>query len=324
MKLQRTAIAFASLGLAMLVGCAAPERRQLSPAPDPPLVFQPREIFIPEPPKKPEPRPVSPEAEWTPRGGIRKGWQVIVVHHSTTPRDTPKSMDEYHRRIRGWSNGLGYHFVIGNGVNYGDGAIYVGSRWKQQIQGAHCAGGAGTYFGVRRPDNFFNEHGIGICLVGNFEKSAPTARQIAALERLITFLCSETGIAPPRIYGHGEVTGKTACPGKILKSRLVQVRRDVARGLAWGGDDYDGDVDLALGLQLELAAAAQAHAGRFLNGLHDAAEFDDVCDCCTLDALDHIADFYADPGRGAVFRDVDDDQAGRVVGDFHAFARLGR
>lgn len=237
MKLQWTAIVAASLGFAFLAGCASPERRQLSPLPEPPLAFQPREVT---PPKTQELQKLNPDAAWTPPGGIKKGWQVIVVHHSTSPKDTPASMDAYHRNVRHWANGLGYDFVIGNGVNTTDGGVYVGSRWRQQIQGAHCAAGPGRYFGVYRPDNFFNEHGIGICLVGNFETSQPTARQMASLERLITFLCDETGISPTRIYGHGEVTGRTLCPGRILRSKLVQVRRDVARGLAVGHAEYDG------------------------------------------------------------------------------------
>ena len=67
-----------------------------------------------------------------------------------------------HRRDNQWDE-LGYHFVIGNGTHTGDGQVEVGSRWGKQKHGAHC----------KTPDNYYNDHGIGICLVGNFENSNP-------------------------------------------------------------------------------------------------------------------------------------------------------
>lgn len=162
-----------------------------------------------------------------PPGGITPGrWQCIVVHHSASPKSTPKGMDYYHRHDRGWENGLGYHFVVGNGIGYPDGQVYVGPRWKRQIHGAHCASDGGRYFGAYRKNGYFNQHGIGICLIGNYEEEYPTAKQLATLERLIAQLCIETGIPADRVYGHGEVTHKTACPGRHTNMRTV--RRAVA------------------------------------------------------------------------------------------------
>ena len=37
------------------------------------------------------------------------------------------------------SNGLAYHFVIGNGSSSGNGEIEIGSRWTRQINGGHVA-----------------------------------------------------------------------------------------------------------------------------------------------------------------------------------------
>ena len=157
---------------------------------------------------------------------------MIVVHHSANDIDSPDSMDNYHRNVLKWANGLGYHFVIGNGVNTVDGKVYVGSRWQRQMTGAHCKSPRGRYFGKLRQRNYFNEHGIGICLVGNFEKHGPTARQVTALQQLISLLCAETGIGPTSIYGHGDVTHKTLCPGRYLSRRLAQVRAKVSQLLA--------------------------------------------------------------------------------------------
>lgn len=196
----------------------------VKPAPD-------RELAI-----KPNIEPATPglPSGIIPPGGIKQGnWKVIVVHHSASNVDTPQGMDAYHRFTRHWENGLGYHFVIGGGVNYPDGKIFVGPRWTKQIQGAHCGVPAGTYFGVRRPDNFFNEHGIGICLIGDMNGRQPTPRQLAALENLTTYLCGKTGVQPSYIYGHGQVK-QTECPGRNMRNRIVALRRHVSSALAHG------------------------------------------------------------------------------------------
>lgn len=142
---------------------------------------------------------------WTPPGGFSRRWQCIVVHHSASDNSTPQGMRDYHVRQRGWDD-LGYHFVIGNGVKYPDGQIFVGNRWRQQKHGAHC----------KTPNNFYNEHGIGICLIGNLDAHPPTQKQIAALARLNSFLTGKCGIPESKILTHGGVTKKTACPGRFF------------------------------------------------------------------------------------------------------------
>lgn len=224
-----------------------------------------------------------------PSRGITRGrWKTIVVHHSANSNDSPQSINAYHTNVKHWPNGLGYHFVIGNGVNYPDGKIYAGPRWRRQISGAHCKSKAGRYDGVYRPANFFNTHGIGICLVGNFESSQPTARQIAALEQLIEFLCLRTGISPDEIHGHGGVTGRTACPGRNLSRRLARVRRVVAGGLA--KVHVSENVSRRSGIESDNPAVARANLQDALAIAHRVAEHDGVVDACAVDALDHIAD----------------------------------
>ena len=233
---------------------AAP--RHLAPAP------------VPQPlpaPKTQQPQVTWSEKDWIPRGGIRRGlWKAVVVHHSANTIDTPQSMDNYHRNVKHWSKGLGYHFVIGNGVKTGDGQIYVGSRWQKQCEGAHCRTQSGTYFGTWRPKNYFNEHGIGICLVGNFENGRPTRKQLVSLERLITFLCSKTGISPYHVYGHGEVTHKTACPGKALQRQLSQVRASVAQTLSLNWNPEPDRNPFFLGIDDDVAARPEANDHSFL------------------------------------------------------------
>src|ERR1051325_4529102 len=99
---------------------------------------------------------------------VPRRWRWIVVHHSGTAYGNAAIYDRQHRE-RGMENGLAYHFVIGNGVDSGDGEIEIGPRWLKQLKGGH----------VHRED--INESGIGICLVGNFEETKPTKNQMLAL-----------------------------------------------------------------------------------------------------------------------------------------------
>jgi len=166
---------------------------------------------LPRPPVK---QPLLPQAGgergWIPPGGVSNRWNSIVIHHSASDRSTPQGMRDWHVNGRGWV-ALGYHFVIGNGVGYGDGKVYVGERWTKQMHGAHC----------KTPGNQYNNHGIGICLIGDLQTHAPTRNQIAALTKLLAFLTAESRIPSSRILTHGGVTGKTECPGRYFSLRPV-------------------------------------------------------------------------------------------------------
>ena len=153
---------------------------------------------------------------WTPTSGTNANkWTHIVVHHSATSTGNAKIFDTYHRS-KGWDE-LGYHFVIGNGSQSEDGEIEVGSRWTKQKHGAHC----------KTDDNYYNDHGIGICLVGNFETGSPSAKQIESLKKLIIFLQKECSIKNQQVQTHSEI-GQTACSGKHLSGDKVRyLLRDV-------------------------------------------------------------------------------------------------
>ncbi|MDR1611269.1 MAG: peptidoglycan recognition protein family protein [Planctomycetota bacterium] len=133
-------------------------------------------------------------------------WRRIVIHHTATDSGTVEAFDRNHREERKWENGLGYHFVIGNGRGMTDGEVAVGKRWREQLDGAHVGGGA---------DRKLNETSIGIALVGNFEHDLPTARQLASLKALLNFLRRECNIGLASIVGHRDMSS-TACPGKNI------------------------------------------------------------------------------------------------------------
>jgi N-acetyl-anhydromuramyl-L-alanine amidase AmpD len=133
-----------------------------------------------------------------------RAWRWIVLHHSD---DTCGSAAKYDRdhRSRGWEHGLGYHFVIGNGTESSDGEVEVGHRWTQQLHGAHA----------KTDDNAYNDWGIGIVLVGDFENGGgrPTSRQMDALVALCRYLMDRYDISLDRVIGHADCK-PTKCPGK--------------------------------------------------------------------------------------------------------------
>ena len=172
-------------------------------------------------------KPVAPPAawsgtprEWTPAGRARP-WTWIVIHHSATSTGGAAAFDRMHRG-KGWDE-LGYHFVIGNGTQSGNGQVEVGPRWSVQKHGAHC----------KTPDNQYNEKGIGICLVGNFDVARPSPEQMAALSKLVAHLMKTYRISPDRVVGHGEAKA-TDCPGRHVN--LADIRRRSLQILAAAGD----------------------------------------------------------------------------------------
>ena len=68
----------------------------------------------------------------------------------------------------------------------------------------------------------YNEHGIGICLVGNFDDHPPSRAQTRRLQKLVRYLCHQYAIPADHVYTHGDITGKTRCPAERFD--LDQVR----------------------------------------------------------------------------------------------------
>lgn len=129
-------------------------------------------------------------------------WDTIIVHHSAIKYGNAAIYDKAHRK-RGMQNGLAYHFIIGNGIDSGDGEIEVGPRWHKQLLGGHVK----SYK--------VNLTAIGICLVGNFEESYPTKRQLSAFTQLMDWLQSDVLKKKTKFAGHKEIKGEqTICPGR--------------------------------------------------------------------------------------------------------------
>lgn len=192
---------------ALAGGCTSAAPRPLTDLPPHELDLSPH-IAARRAPPPPAGRVESP-APWRARG--HRPWRYIVIHHSATEGGNAAIFDQMHRRQRGWDS-LGYHFVIDNGADAPDGLVEVGSRWRLQKWGAHCGG---------TPDNEYNNYGIGICLVGDFQSRAPSPKQVASLRRLVTYLMRAHRIPADRVLGHRDApNARTACPGEVLERLL--------------------------------------------------------------------------------------------------------
>ncbi len=158
-------------------------------------------IFIPKAESVMAAAPPDREMREILRQGTSNRWEYVIIHHSATSIGSARLFDRSHRK-RGFRT-MGYHFVIGNGTdNSADGEIEPGLRWRLQWEGAHTSGN-------------MNYVGIGICLVGNFEDSVPTKKQMASLVRLVTHLAYNHNIPLENIRGHKDcVNNTTKCPGK--------------------------------------------------------------------------------------------------------------
>lgn len=134
-------------------------------------------------------------------------WQYIIIHHSSTREGGAQRFNLSHIRERGMDE-LGYHFVVGNGTDTRNGQIEVGPRWPKQKHGAHTrvAGDA---------TNKYNNHGIGICLVGDFDTTRPSQAQINSLIYLTKGLMDYTGLPPSAVHYHKDFK-PTDCPGRYF------------------------------------------------------------------------------------------------------------
>lgn len=142
----------------------------------------------------------------------RDNWRRIVVHHSAIKYGNARKYDAAHRQ-RGMQNGLAYHFVIGNGIDSGDGEIEVGPRWNKQLLGGHVK----SYK--------LNLTAIGICLVGNFEQTHPSKKQLDAFTQLMDWLQGEVLRKKVEFAGHRELKGEqTICPGKNFPLAAMHAR----------------------------------------------------------------------------------------------------
>jgi hypothetical protein len=143
-------------------------------------------------------------------GKPARSWKSIVLHHSATETGSVESIHAQHilRKDadgRPWL-GIGYHFVIGNGHGMPDGAIQSTFRWHDQLDGAHAG------------ELNHNKNGIGICLVGDFNREPPTDAQQKSLDELLAQLQKKFQVADKAVIHHSTIK-PTECPGKYFERK---------------------------------------------------------------------------------------------------------
>ena len=162
---------------------------------------------------------------------IRHEVNHCVVHHAASSNSNTdyinvvRNIYLLHTQTNGWDD-IGYNFVIAQ-----DGSIFEGREHQRidstdNIKGAHfCGKNGGT---------------MGICVLGNYESTAPTNMSIEALTHLLTWKCNKDGIDPlgqtnhpsgsstklDHIAGHQDGCA-TACPGDSLYRLLPELRLQV-------------------------------------------------------------------------------------------------
>jgi hypothetical protein len=100
---------------------------------------------------------------------LQPHWQYIYIHQSKTLGGDVSSLAR--------DAGLGDHFVVGNGDGCIDGEIQISQRWNQQLPAQPPPGTQSV-----------NERCISICMVGDFNETAPTPTQVRRLGQLVQTL----------------------------------------------------------------------------------------------------------------------------------------
>ncbi|HHW03426.1 MAG TPA: S8 family serine peptidase [Thermoanaerobacterales bacterium] len=124
--------------------------------------------------------------------------EYIVIHHSATKEGDAETFRKYHMS-KGWRD-IGYHYVINNGTYKPDGMVEKGR--PESEEGAHCT------------EQQMNFRSIGICLVGDFDQSRPTAKQMESLISLCKDIMARYNIPVKNVIGHREAGAPKTCPGK--------------------------------------------------------------------------------------------------------------
>ena len=130
-------------------------------------------------------------------------WEGIVIHHLGRPAGDVGTVNSMFV-ANGIEDGIGYHFLIGNGNGLEDGIVAITERWQNQDPGFHVLGD---------PNDWPNQHAIGICLVGNGNRRPFTEAQIEGLAYLVRQLQSAFEISAADVRRHSDLAEGVASPG---------------------------------------------------------------------------------------------------------------
>lgn len=125
-------------------------------------------------------------------------WRYIYVRHSRTAGGDTAS-------LMAAGQPVGDHFVICNGTGGGDdGEIQITPRWTAQRAALPPTGAAAI-----------DPHCITICLVGDFDRNPPTAKQLRRLSRLVCALQARLNIPAGNVVAQPS-PGTAAAAGRMF------------------------------------------------------------------------------------------------------------
>lgn len=147
-------------------------------------------------------------------------WNYIFIHHSAGNYGNIDFIQKVHRdrQKNDPVDAIPYHYIIGNGNGMREGEVAYDWRQEYDIWGAHLSSG----------NSFKNFLGLGICLIGNFEKYHIKNKQYDALVSLTRDLMGKYSIPIENVSGHGYTKGEhTKCPGKLFP--MDKFLKDIAK-----------------------------------------------------------------------------------------------
>jgi len=165
-----------------------------------------------------------------------RGLKQVHVHHTATGNsysrsDVPgliRGMYRYHTQSLGWFD-IGYNFLVDR---FGRAWVGRSGGYERLVRGAHTLG--------------FNEHSVGIAMIGTLQTRRPWRPAVRMVVRLAAWKLDKHGrdatgrvrvqstgsdkyrdgewVRLPVIDGHRD-TNDTACPGQRLYDKLPTIRR---------------------------------------------------------------------------------------------------
>ena len=169
------------------------------------------EVRPPEPPERPRPRYEDLVGKLVTRGEYGKrslsDIRVVIVHHTVSylrdERELIERIARYHTYVRGWP-GIGYHYCIGR-----DGTVYrTNPAW---VVAYHAR------------NDYYNDVGVGVAFLGNYETAEVTDVQLEAARNLIRALADRVAPNLEDVLGHRDVAA-TLCPGRNVYKLLPKLR----------------------------------------------------------------------------------------------------
>ena len=141
-------------------------------------------------------------------------WSSIVIQHLGEPAGSIKSIQRSH--LSGGLDGIGFHFIIGNGNGLGDGVVHGSERWVNQTRAARP---------ISVDLESWDENVITICLIGNGNRRSFTEKQILHLSRLVQRLQNKLSIESSDVYLASDLDNSSnmaPSPGKFFAEAMFR------------------------------------------------------------------------------------------------------